>query len=249
MPIINCTKLLQAKKAIEPKVHAEAFVNHVLPKVVELDLEANLLTCIKRGLPAEVPIFTYNTTKLLVNGSSIPYGFGVTVAEEAYQSCDCLPCGTTIGKALSGWAALELLSMTLGPNIRVYKKEGVLIETRPTFTISKVTLIARFENKSLKRSTSAVKWWPNAGQVTVMDNKVVWPQEIKKNKNETIEEYLTRLFGRSPTDEEIIEEIAFADEVSNHLWRDEIVEYLTRTFGEAPTEMEILAEMSSREAS
>ena len=182
MPLVDCEKLLQAKKLMQPKVLAEALVNHVLPKVV--DLEKEFLERINKGLPAEVPIFTYQSTELLVNGSTPIEGFFIntvspsrTVASLAYDVCDRLPCGTTIGKAVAGWAALELLSTALGPNIRVYKHRGEKCDynSRPEFNAYFYTLVARLEKKPLTRSLNALTWWPHADRLTVENGKVVWP--------------------------------------------------------------------------
>jgi len=174
MPIVDCEKLLQAKKLMQPKVLAEALVNHVLPKVV--DLEKEFLERINKGLPAEVPIFTYQSTELLVNGSTRVEGFtNATVASRAHDDCDCLPCGTAIGKAVSGWAALELLSTALGPNIRVYTVLGEMVDSCAYYRVHMFTLVARLENKPLKRSGSALAWWPHADRLTVENGKVVWP--------------------------------------------------------------------------
>ena len=182
MPFVDCEKLLQAKKLMQSKVLAEALVNHVLPKVV--DLEKEFLERIKKGLPAEVPIFTYQATELLVNGSTPIEGFFITtvapsrtVASLAYDVCDRLPCGTTIGKAVAGWAALELLSTALGSNIRVYKHRGEKCDynSRPEFNAYFYTLVARLENKPLERSANSLAWWPQADRLTVEGGKVVWP--------------------------------------------------------------------------
>ena len=182
MPFVDCEKLLQAKKLMQPKVLAEALVNHVLPKVV--DLENKFLERINKGLSAEVPIFTYQSTELLINGSTPVERFFIdtvapsrTVASLAYEVCDRLPCGTAIGKAVAGWAGLELLSTALGPNIRVYKQRGekFTINCCAEFDAYSYTLIARLENKPLKRSGNALAWWPHADRLTVEDGRVVWP--------------------------------------------------------------------------
>lgn len=218
MPLVDCKKLLDAKKLMEPKVLAEALVNRILPEIDEVDIENKLLECINKGLPAEVPIFEYQATELLVNGSTPVDGFlNATVASRAHELCDCLPCGTAIGKALSGWAALELLSTAIGPNIRVYKKKGELVDSCPYYNVHMYTLVARLEDKPLKRSASAVLWWPNADKLTIENQTVVWPP---------INPPINPSFNN----------------------RQEIVDYLTRTFGEPPTPLEVNAEMASRGA-
>ena len=173
MPIINCDNLLQVKKTMEPKRMAMAVVNHVLPMV--LDLESKFLLLIKQGLPTEVPIFTYQETRLLVDGDTIVDEYDTKVSTLAYESCTILACGTRIGEATSGRSALELLSTAIGPNIRVFKKTEQL-NTRPYFTVHRVTLVARLEDKPLKRSTRAVELWPFAEYVIVKDGLVVWPE-------------------------------------------------------------------------
>ena len=161
------------KKVMEPKVLAESFVNHALPMIVLQDLEKNFLALIKKGLPVEEPIFIYQTTRLLEDPNSIAEGFSTKVSTLAREHCDCLPCGTPIGKATSGWAALELLGTILGPNIRVSKKEEV-IDRYASFIVLRVALIASLQDKPLKRSGSADLWWPHADKVTVVDGKVIW---------------------------------------------------------------------------
>lgn len=161
MPIIDCAKLLEAKKQmVEPKRLAEAFVNHVLPKVAALDLEKEFLEHINNGLPAEVPIFSYKASGILADDDHT------------------LPCGTPIRKAVSGSSALELLGMAIGSNIRVFKEESA-VDTIPLFLVKKVTLVARLENNPPARSASVLSQWPHADKLTVKDGKVVWPQDVQ----------------------------------------------------------------------
>ena len=176
MPIIDCAYLLQAKKQMEPKLHAEAFVNHVLPKVAEMDLQDKMLALIKKGRTVEVPIFTYHTTRLLADPNSIAEGFFAKVSTLARECCDHLPCGMPIGKAASGWAGLELLGTAIGPNIRVIKKEEI-IDTHLSFNVVEVTLVAILQQKPLKRSDRAIEWWPHAAKITVSESNVIWPFE------------------------------------------------------------------------
>lgn len=185
MPIIDCEKLLLAKKQMQPKILAEALVNHILPKLV--DLENQFLERINKGLSAEVPIFSYQSTELLVNGSTSIESFFIdrigpsrTVASLAYEACDHLPCGTAIGKAVSSWTALELLSTAIGPNIRVYKQRGEKSwSCCAEFDTYFYSLVARLEDKPLERSPLAVQLWPNAEQICVRDGVVCWDAPVE----------------------------------------------------------------------
>ena len=223
MPLVDCKKLLEAKKLMQPKLLAEALVNHVLPKVAALDLEKEFLQRINKGLSAEVPIFDYQATELMVNGSTSVERFFIntvapsrTVASLAYEVCDRLPCGTTIGKAVSGWAALELLSTAIGPNIRVYKHRGekITINCSPEFDAYFYTLVARLENKPLTRSFNALQWWPHADRLTVEDGKVVWP--VAEPVAEPVEE---------PVEEPVVAEIYDDDRYDDHRYDDQECSY------------------------
>lgn len=126
MPILDCSALLQAKKAAEPTLLAKAFINHVLPKVVELDLQKMFLERIAKGESADVPIFTYHTTRLKWHPSTmVPHGedrFGqplVKLSTVAYDYNDTMLGGIPVAKAAKG-DSLKLLSVILGPNIRVF---------------------------------------------------------------------------------------------------------------------------------
>ena len=176
MPLVDCSYLLQAKKQMEPKLHAEAFVNHVLPKVAEMDLQNKMLALIKEGLPVEVPIFTYLTTRLLADPNSIPEGFNTKVSTLAREYCDHLPCGLAIGKAVAGWVALSLLGTAIGDSILVTKKREEF-DKHTSFVVMKVILIATIQEKPLKRYPLSLEWWPLADRITVIDGKVIWPSE------------------------------------------------------------------------
>jgi len=161
---------------MEPKLHAEAFVNHVLPKVAEMKLQDKMLALIKKASSVEVPIFNYHTTRLLADPNSIPEGFCAKVSTLAREYCDHLPSSLPIGKVASGWAGLELLGTAIGPNIRIIKKEEI-IDTHFSFNVVEVTLVAILQEKPFKRSERAIEWWPLADQITVSEGKVIWPFE------------------------------------------------------------------------
>jgi len=162
--MLDCTVLLKESKASKAKVLAEAFVKHVIPLIDASKLQDAFLQQIKASSKPELPVFSYKTTEITVDGSTIAEDSlsGQTVASMAYDFCDKLPCGTTIGKAVSGFAACELLGMVLGPNIHVKTRFNCRNEDHPQWLGYTSEIVAQFQEKPVKRSASGLAWWPEA---------------------------------------------------------------------------------------
>lgn len=164
MPLLDCAALLKESKASKTKVLAEAFVKHAIPMIDVAKLQEAFIQQIKTSSKPELPIFAYKTTEITVDGSEAAEGnlSGQTVASVAYEFCDKLPCGTPIGKAVSGWAACELLGAVLGPNIHVSKRFKSRVEDHPQWLGYTCDIVASFQEKPVKRSATGLAWWPEA---------------------------------------------------------------------------------------
>jgi len=162
MPLLDCVALLKESKASKAKVLAEAFVKHALPLINVARLQEAFIQKIKTSSKPELPIFAYKTTEITVDGNTIAEDSlsTRTVASMAYDFCGKLPCGTPIGKAMSGWAACELLGAVLGPNIYISKRFKSKIEDHPQWIGYTCDIIASFQEKPVKRSASGLAWWP-----------------------------------------------------------------------------------------
>ena len=164
MPLLDCAALLKESKASKAKVLAEAFVKYAIPMIDVAKLQEAFIQQIKTSSTPELPIFAYKTTEIVVDGSEAVEGClsGQTVASVAYEFCDKLPCGTPIGKAVSGWAACELLGAVLGPNIYISKRFKSRVEDHPQWLGYTADIVASFQEKPVKRSSSGLAWWPEA---------------------------------------------------------------------------------------
>ena len=178
MPLLDCAALLKESKASKAKVLAEAFVKYAIPMIDASRVQEAFVQQIKLTSKPELPIFAYKTTEISVDGSTIAEDSlsGQTVASVAYDFCDKLPCGTPIGKAMSGFAACELLGMVLGPNIHVKTRFKSRDEDHPQWLGYTSDIVASFQEKPVKRSASALAWWPEAFLNELMPQKkeVVW---------------------------------------------------------------------------
>jgi len=162
MPLLDCDALLKESKTSKMKVLAEAFVKHVIPMIDGSRVQEAFVQQIKVTSKPELVLFSYKTTEITVDGNEAAEDSlsGQTVASMAYEFCDKLPCGTPIGKAMSGFAACELLGMILGPNIHVktrFKSRG---EDHPQWLGYTSEIVASFQEKPVKRSASGLAWWP-----------------------------------------------------------------------------------------
>jgi len=164
MSLLDCAVLLKESKKVKTKLLAEAFVKHAIPQIDPGKLQEAFVQQIKTNIKPELPIFSYKTTEITVDGSTAAEDSlcGQTVASMAYEFCDKLPCGTPIGKAISGWAACELLGMVLGPNIHVKTRFKCRNEDHPQWLGYTSEIVAQFQEKPLKRSASGLAWWPEA---------------------------------------------------------------------------------------
>lgn len=164
MSLLDCAVLLKESKKVKTKLLAEAFVKHAIPQIDPGKLQEAFVQQIKNSLKPELPIFSYKTTEITVDGNTAAEDSlcGQTVASMAYEFCDKLPCGTPIGKAISGWAACELLGMILGPNIHVKTRFKCRNEDHPQWLGYTADIVAQFQEKPLKRSASGLAWWPEA---------------------------------------------------------------------------------------
>ena len=178
MPLLDCAVLLKEAKASKMKILAEAFVKHAIPLIDASRVQEAFLEQIKLTSKPELVIFSYKTTEITVEGNTIAEGSlsGRTVASMAYEFCDKLPCGTPIGKAMSGFAACELLGMVLGPNIHVSKRFKCRNEDHPQWLGYTSEIVAQFQERPVKRSASALAWWPEAFLKELMPQKkeIVW---------------------------------------------------------------------------
>jgi hypothetical protein len=163
MSLLDCAALLKESKISKTKMLAEAFVKHAIPLIDATRLQEAFVQQIKISLKPELPIFAYKTTEITVNGSTIADDSlcGQTVASMAYEFCDKLPCGTPIGKAISGWSACELLGMVLGPNIHVKTRFKCRNEDHPQWLGYTADIVASFQEKPVKRSATGLAWWPD----------------------------------------------------------------------------------------
>ena len=164
MSMLDCAALLKESKKVKTKLLAEAFVKHAIPLIDAARLQEAFVQQIKTNIKPELPIFSYKTTEITVDGNEVAEDSlcGQTVASMAYEFCDKLPCGTPIGKAISGWAACELLGMVLGPNIHVKTRFKCRNEDHPQWLGYTADIVAQFQEKPLKRSASGLAWWPEA---------------------------------------------------------------------------------------
>ena len=164
MSLLDCAALLKESKKVKTKLLAEAFVKHAIPLIDVARLQEAFIQEIKKSSKPELPIFGYKTTEITVDGNEAAEDSlsGQTVASVAYEFCDKLPCGTPIGKAVSGFAACELLGMVLGPNIHVKTRFKSRVEDHPQWLGYTADIVATFQEKPVKRSASALAWWPEA---------------------------------------------------------------------------------------
>jgi hypothetical protein len=164
MSLLDCAALLKEYKASKTKLLAEAFVKHGIPQIDPGKLQEAFVQQIKKSLKPEVPIFAYKTTEITVDSSTAAEdsSSGQTVGSMSYEFCDKLHCGTPVGKAVSGWAACELLGMVLGPNIHVSKRFKCSNEDHPQWLGYTSEIIASFQEKPVKRSATGLAWWPES---------------------------------------------------------------------------------------
>ena len=177
MPLLDCAALLKESKASKAKVLAEAFVKHAIPMIDVAGLQEAFIQKIKTSSKPEVPIFAYKTTEITVDGNEPAEDSfsGQTVASMAYEFCDKLPCGTPIGKAISGFAACELLGMVLGPNIYIKTRFLSSDQDHPQWVGYTNDIVASFQEKPVKRSATGLAWWPEAFLNELMPQKDVVP--------------------------------------------------------------------------
>lgn len=178
MPILDCSALLLAKKAAEPKLLAKAFINHVLPKVTKLDLQKMFLERIAKGESADVPIFTYQTTRLKMDPSTmVPHGedrFGqplVKLSSVAYEYNDTMLGGIPVAKGAKG-DSLKLLSVILGPNIRVFHAYADHAETNYLVHVT-ATLYASLCDTP-RHWPEIHEKFPTATSVRMLNGAVCW---------------------------------------------------------------------------
>lgn len=162
MPLLDCDALVKQSKMSKTKLLAEAFVKHAIPMIDASKLQESFLEQIKTTSKPELVIFSYKTTEITVDGSTIAEDSltGQKVSTVCYEFCDKLPCGTPIGKAVTGFAACELLGMLLGPNIHVNQRFKSRDEDHPQWLGYTSEIVAHFQEKPVKRSSTSLAWWP-----------------------------------------------------------------------------------------
>ena len=183
MPILNCTALVQANKSLESKRLIKAFINHVLPSVQRLNLQAKFEDLIAAEQPTEVEIYAYAAVALKMDGSTmVRHGNNlflqrgtdrplVKLATAAYQHCSKMPCGTPVNKAATS-DAIKLLAVILGPNVQVYKKYQDHWDSE-YWTHQRVSIMAVFRAKPFNQS-HIKQMFPEADQISVIDGVVSW---------------------------------------------------------------------------
>lgn len=153
----------------------KAFVDHVLPHIAKADLVKKFATLIENGDPLTISVFDYKegTQSALIEGRTK----GLTL----------LPDGTPLQKVATP-ASLSLLSVILGPDFYVYKNYSAELDLPKENLIYDVSLMVEFSVKTVPKVHPIVaKLWPNAADVSVKNNVVVWsPPHVNKNENEFI---------------------------------------------------------------
>ena len=183
MPILDCAALVQANKSLESKRLIKAFINHVLPSVERLNLQAKFEDLIAAEQPTEVEIYTYAAVALKMDGSTMVRHANnlflqrgtdrplVKLATAAYEHCSKMSCGTPVNKAATS-DALKLLAVILGPNVQVYKKYQDHWDAE-YWTHQRVSIMAVFRAKPFNQS-QIKQMFPEADQISVVDGVVSW---------------------------------------------------------------------------
>ena len=183
MPILDCAALVQANKSLESKRLIKAFINHALPSVERLNLQAKFQDLMAKDLPTEVEIYSYAAVALKMDGSTMVHHCDnlflqqgtdrplVKLATAAYQHCSKMPCGTPVNKAVTS-DSLKLLAVILGPNVQVYKKYQDHWDAE-YWTHQRVSIMAIFRTKPFNQS-QIKEMFPEADQISVIDGVVSW---------------------------------------------------------------------------
>lgn len=199
--MINTTELLCATMNFERKAKIEAVISHILPRVVQVNIESEMLLRIARGQPPSVPIFVYRDTSLNVPDSGDTFIWddatrtSSTIQDLANKNATMVN-GTPIHAQLNG-DVLQVLYTILGPHFSIHSKDlpRKLISEEKHFKVYEICLVAKF---NVHPRTTALSWiqemWPNLSQIRVQDGGVIWnPLPPRDDPSQQQEEWLEKL--------------------------------------------------------
>ena len=183
MPLINTTELLSAASARECKATIISVIDYILPRVMELNLEKEMLLCIAQGKPPSIPIFLYTTSSPALTGGDEDDDWA------PISEYDTMLGEVSMEAALTR-RAIQVLYTLLGPHFSLERRTQGFKKINHV-TVAEVALVATFHAEPREYEMEWVHaMFPNLSTITISNGRVIWDPLGPRNSAEDDEEAL-----------------------------------------------------------